>query len=751
MYLTMGKYWLVWTGWVILITTLTKGGTFHPAIEYLHPLPESRLHSNQTTIIMRLHEPYYDEITNLSSLIRVYGVTREYQGDVILSSDEKTIIFKPREFFETDEILSVSIQTSQVGHEDFLYSFSTASTRAQAPTIVQTLASDSSVSLLSEPMAEDVRIINGVAVPSDFPEIQAIQNSPTAPGLIFYATNYPNTTGNYLIICHNDGTPYFYRKITDVVRSGNFLLHPNGLLSYHLYDQRGRNYWRHVILNEYFEQIDVYNAGHGYTTDNHEFQFLPNGHALIIGHQVVKIDVSQIIPGASRNASVQGMHLQELDADKNVIFEWRSWDNFRIEDAIAVNLYGSNIDYVHMNSIDIDYDGHYIISSRNLNEITKINRNTGDIMWRLGGRNNQFEYIHDEVEISWQHDARPVAGKPNHYLIFDNGRQRSPRYSRSVEYKIDTNDMTAENVWQFRYTPDRRVGGMGSSQRLPNGNTLIDWPQGRTQTCEVTPEGEIMFELYSYGHSNYRCRRFDWYGQMRVPYLLLENHGDFIRLFFNKFGDPNVHQYNIYYGQNGRAESLLASTEATYYDVHVLESFTEYGFRVTAVNHLNEESDSSPIEIGQIEAVGPGQNLVTNGHFQSLENWNFVAHSDAYGSAGITQAGECLISTVSAGTEFDHIRLYQDSIPVIQGKTYTLRFDIYADQTRAIEVKLQKATSPHTNYSRFGYIYVNTQKKSVRLTFTMQSSTDTSAQLVFDCGRFTGELFLDNVSLSYED
>ena len=50
------------------------------------------------------------------------------------------------------------------------------------------------------------------------------------------------------------------------------------------------------------------------------------------------------------------------------------------------------IDYCHTNAIEQDNDGNILISSRNMDEITKINRITGQIIWRLGGKNNQFEF-----------------------------------------------------------------------------------------------------------------------------------------------------------------------------------------------------------------------------------------------------------------------------------------------------------------------------------------------------------------------
>jgi hypothetical protein len=207
-------------------------------------------------------------------------------------------------------------------------------------------------------------------------------------------------------------------------------------------------------------------CGNCYGTDEHECILLPDGHYFLIALDYRTVDMSQIVPGGNPNATVIGNHVQELDENDNVVFEWRSWDNFNIADAVNENLTNSTIDYVHMNSIAIDYDSNIVISSRHLSEVTKINRNTGEVMWRLGGQNNQFTLVDDTYEISYQHDARPVPGKPDHYTIFDNGNSRSPRFSRVVEFRIDTAAMTATKIWEYRHSPDHYTHWMGKTLLL---------------------------------------------------------------------------------------------------------------------------------------------------------------------------------------------------------------------------------------------------------------------------------------------
>ncbi len=743
----MKRYFLI-LFFLTLVSTMFAG-KYHPAIQYLHPLPDSKLHSAQTTIILRLHEEYLDEVADPSNLIEVSGSSGEnYSGQTYFATDDSTIIFKPDRHFDSGETISVNVFTSEFTNENFDFTFSIEANSSNS--VYKTVEPD--LKDLSTKMAikmqtnqvPEIRMHKGMAVPQDFPSMSTIINGETAPGMIWYATNYPSASGNYLIICNNDGSLFFYRKITDVVRSGNFQLHANGLISYHLYDQRGRDFWRDMILDENLELVDVYYPGHGYNTDNHEFYFKENGHAVLIGHRNTEIDMSEIVEGGNSNANVQGMFLQELDLNKDVIFEFRGWDHYKIEDAIAVNLWGWNIDHIHLNSIDNDYDGHYITSNRNLNEITKINSVTGEIIWRLGGNNNQFDHINDNVMISWQHDARPVRGKPNHYLIFDNGRQRNPHFSRSVEYKIDTTNMTVENVWEYRYSPDRRIWGMGSSQRFSNGNTLIDWPQNATQLTEVTPDGDIVFELYSYGHSNYRARRYEWDGKMKRPELVAENYGYQVNLIFHQFGDDSVSFYKIYHRVAPDDFVCIDSTTLDYYEMVTPVNNSHNEFRITSVSLAGIESEASDISSAWTSFDEPGTELIRNGGFSTIQFWHLLESNSGEAESIITTDG-CTIDIRNAGTSISDILLSQYDLLIIYGKQYELQFDAFSADTRTIRPKVQ--SSSDVDYSLIGYQEITPQSQHYRFVFSMEEPTDTDAEVIFECGLFDTDVTIDNVSL----
>ncbi|NQT27431.1 aryl-sulfate sulfotransferase [candidate division KSB1 bacterium] len=401
---------------LIFIFTLCHAGTYHPAIEYIFPLPESGLHSPQVTIFLRLHEELHHDIQNLNTFINITGDESVFHGQVIMSSDSRTIIFKPDQNFPLNNTVYVNILTTQIGYTDFNYYFTIASQNTNYLPAVEDFDSHAEIPI-STSSAGQIRLINGVAVPSDFPQIEAHQYGETAPGYIFISSNFKSSgIGNYLIMCENDGTPYCYRHFNIPHNIANFVHQSTGVFSAYFFAPE-----YHVILDSTFAPIDLYRPGHGYAGDDHEFTILENGHALMTMEQHLTIDMSQVVNAGDSHAIVQGNMFQEFDADKNVIFEWRSWDHLNIEDASNSMLRESNIDYVHLNSIAIDYDGHYVISNRHMDEVMKINRETGEIIWRFGGVHNQFEFINDNLRFSYQHCVKPVPGHPNHYTMFDNG------------------------------------------------------------------------------------------------------------------------------------------------------------------------------------------------------------------------------------------------------------------------------------------------------------------------------------------
>ncbi|MFC1569145.1 aryl-sulfate sulfotransferase [bacterium] len=585
-------------------------------------------------------------------------------------------------------------------------------------------------------------VMNDVSVPSDFPLIELNQFHATAPGKLFFGSTFSNV-GNYIIILNEDGTPYFYRRFPSASHGAqHFECQPNGMLSFYssIYDII-------YIMNPHFEIVDSMTCTPNYNLDSHEFVYLENNHMLLIAEDPRIVDMSQFVEGGHNNASVRGEVIQEFDGDKNPIFEWSSWDHLEIEDANHENLTGSSINLVNFNSVAVDYDEHLILSVRNYDEIIKIHRQTGEILWRLGGKHSDFQFINDPEQFTYQHDARPVPGKPNHYTLFDNGNDKPDEYSRAVEYALNHDQMTAEKVWEYRPDIDRFANMMGSVQVLPNGNRLVDMSTfPPLWVAEVSAEGQLLSRLHVQETSSYRTRKYEFQGSAKIPYLIVEPYRERVTLIFNQFGDTNVASYRIYGGTSPQSTQLLATTEHPLYHLMNLDNDSQFYFRVTSVDQYGNESGFSNEERTMIDFYQPEENRVMNGDFnEGLRNWQFTKNNDISAYASVLK-NTCRIR-IRDESLLDDIQLVQQNIELVKDKLYIFEFDAYAEDTHEINVTIRNEELPNTEYFQFDNITLTTEMTNYQYTFSMEEVTDFYAQLIFNCGGNETSVYFDNISL----
>ncbi|MBX3044371.1 MAG: aryl-sulfate sulfotransferase [Candidatus Kapabacteria bacterium] len=347
--------------------------------------------------------------------------------------------------------------------------------------------------------------INTKELPDNFPPFDILTLDKPAPGIMMFATRGAGY-GSYILITDSAANVLNYRPVTSV--TSNFSVQPNGLITFNSVQQgyfKAYSEARFYIADTSLTVIDSIVSGNGFIPAPHVSEILPNGHYVYSSFEAHHINMSKVVENGNPNAIVAGAILVEMDIDKNVVFQWRSWDFINIEDTYQPIDDFLNIItlYSNFNSVAIDSDGNYLICNRLLSEITKVNRTTGEIIWRLGGKHNEFTFINENennapIYFSMQHDIRIL---PNgNITLFDNGDQHDPPYSRAVEYEIDDVNKTATLVWE--YVPDVRVFATAnaSTQRLPNGNTIIGW--GNTTSnpekldiTEVNKDSKVEFEM----------------------------------------------------------------------------------------------------------------------------------------------------------------------------------------------------------------------------------------------------------------
>ena len=509
-----------------------------------------------------------------------------------------------------------------------------------------------------------------------------------------------------------------------------------------------------IAMDRNYRVVDTYHAVNGYATDEHELQILPDGSYYLIGIRGETVDMSRYVNGGRTDARVNACVIQGFTAKHDLVFQWRAWDHFDIRDSYVPGeneLNGRSIRFPHMNAIDIDLDGNILLSSRHLSEITKINRETGEIMWRLGGINNQFRFTNDPLNgPENQHDIRVVG--PDRYTIFDNGNEHNPQISRGVEYLLDHTAKTATITWFFRDTPDKYTFFMGNHQVLPNGNHLINWARsGLPKLTEVTPDGQKTFEMdFRRDYNCYRVFRFPWDGMAAEPYLMIEPSMDAVTLLFNKFGDPDVDHYNIYSGHSPNSTQLIATSTESFKHITDVESGRRTYFRVTAVNSEGVESGYSNEESLDVSLVSPGENMVTNGAFEEgFNNWEWLVR-EADADYEITDA-EQLHFVIRDGGNLDwNIQALYPGISLIQGERYLFEFDARADQNRVVWFDVRKNGDPYTNHSKIGATALTRQWTHFAHEFTMEEASELNARIVLNAGADDSDVYVDNVSLKQE-
>lgn len=345
-------------------------------------------------------------------------------------------------------------------------------------------------------------------LPDTYPPatVEIYEPDKVADGFIYMAamrrrSNVDDGYLPFLMVLNNDGSPRFFQQAPPR-RAYNFGRMPDGNLYFFRVRDNGigmgaASDGEHYIIDEQGELIRTYRI-EGNRTDFHEFYPLENGNVVLMSQPVRRFDLTAF--GGHPEATIVEARVQEVTPDDEVVFEWRSGDHFTPGDTAARRLLQNEppdpVPYIHLNAVTLDLDGNFIFSSRHLDAIFKVDRETGDVLWILGGPQaplNEFTFIDDPFNgISSPH--HPSVMPNGNILIFDNGNKREPRISRVVEYEVDRENKVARLVWS--YTDERFAPTMGSVQRLDNGNTLIGWGSAPgPAVTEVTPDGEVVFSL----------------------------------------------------------------------------------------------------------------------------------------------------------------------------------------------------------------------------------------------------------------
>lgn len=343
-----------------------------------------------------------------------------------------------------------------------------------------------------------------------------VRQGPTAPGYVFLTPANGAAPDGPLIV-DDAGEPIWVgpRLAPNVTTFGLFEYRGAPVLA--LWEGTGvtgYGYGDYVLLDTSYQEVARVRAGNGYRGDLHEFLVTPQGTAIfdIFNTRAGEIQTDR---GPAEGLIIEGV-LQEVDiATGKVVFEWHSADHVSTGESYFAmpRGFGEPYDYFHINSIDVDTDGNLLVSSRHCWTIFKVDRHSGEILWRLGGKRSDFA-IGPGAEFSWQHHVRHHSG--GRLTIFDNGAASPTTITeaptRGLLLNLDTEARQASLVQAFIQPEHLECPSQGTVQLLSDGHVFMGWGS-QPRYSEFTLEGHLLLDASFPTKGSYRTFRFPWQGR----------------------------------------------------------------------------------------------------------------------------------------------------------------------------------------------------------------------------------------------
>ena len=303
-----------------------------------------------------------------------------------------------------------------------------------------------------------------------------------------------------------------------------------------------------VLVDSSYQEVARVQAANGRQMDLHEFMLTPQGTAIFTCNPPVEtVDLSAV--GGSATGQLYNPIFQEVDIRTGrLLLEWRGLDHVPLTDSYLP--VAEPFDYLHINSIAVDSDGNLLVSGRHTWAIYKVDRRTGQVIWRLGGKSSDFDVDMPGV-FAWQHDAQRPA--PGLLSLFDNGSNGSfntETRSRGLLLRVDESARTARLAEQYIHPKPLLAVAMGSVQILPSGNVMVGWGT-EPYVSEFNDEGSLRAdaEMLS-GYKSYRAYRLPWKGiPQHAPALTARR-------------DTDTGKTTLYVSWNG------ATDVASYWQIH---------------------------------------------------------------------------------------------------------------------------------------------------------------------------------------
>jgi hypothetical protein len=391
-------------------------------------------------------------------------------------------------------------------------------------------------------------------LPDNFAPLDVTVSRPgrTDSGIILFNLNRwnPGIDGSwsYIVGIDMDGEVVWYNKPR--FRAQDVELLENGNIAF---NSNISTIFEMNLMGEVVNEWSAEQLGVDYL--HHEIHELPNGNLVTLASE--NRSISGYGEDGNTTWEVVGDIIVEFTRQGQVVRRFSTFDfldpyrwgvggffgtywNSRYRDEAS-----STRDWTHGNAVHyVESDDSFLFSARHQDWVMKIDRQTGELIWRLGAEGDFA--LTDGEWFYHQHD--PMITSDGTLMLYDNGNlrpglQAGEFYSRAVEYSLDETGAdagsdsqgTATQVWEYTENNSFYSAFVSGVDEMPNGNVLIadgartlDQTLGATdpdnqlftRIVEVTddPNPEKVFEVMirddsgQYGYTMYRATHYDVLG-----------------------------------------------------------------------------------------------------------------------------------------------------------------------------------------------------------------------------------------------
>lgn len=356
--------------------------------------------------------------------------------------------------------------------------------------------------------------------------------------------------------------------------------------------------------------------------DLHEFQITSDNTGLLTIYNKTTVPMT-FFSGKTSDGHLTESAFQEVDiATGDLVFEWRASDHYDLQDSYYWQPFGGwsldmAYDWFHINSLEKDSQGNFLVSSRHLHMVTSVDGKTGQPLWTLGGKKNNFKDLSDgkATNFQWQHDARWVDEEKGIISLYDNGdagpvQSQSP-YSRAIVVQIDMEAMTVKLLHEYASLRHTKAASQGSVQVLqPEGNVFVGWGHSASYS-EYREGGELMCEwhfspsVFDYMDfvASYRAqKRQGWVGQPNTKPSAVIRGG---KLFVSWNGATEVDSWSLQatrmYETRLEATGNQAQEEGEYEEIDVM---LPQGFETTFILPDNFATNYASLRVAALGKEG---------------------------------------------------------------------------------------------------------------------------------------------------